>query len=155
MTSGQPSAFTADDGATLQRGVDSVALAVQSARVAEIERRRHGWLGYLAEAGELLAGTLEPEMTLALVAQLVAPRLGPWCAVYLVDESGRSERATVWHSDEERMEDLRALPRLRTCPRPPSHPRRHPLAAARRRAHGRVARPPPATSRRPVATSSR
>ncbi|HEX7187059.1 MAG TPA: SpoIIE family protein phosphatase [Actinomycetes bacterium] len=119
VTSSQPSAFTADDGATLQRGVDSVALAVQSARVAEIERRRHGWLGYLAEAGELLAGTLEPEMTLALVAQLVAPRLGPWCAVYLVDESGRSERATVWHSDEERMEDLRAYLDSVPAPDPP------------------------------------
>ena len=104
-----PGTFSVEDGARLQRAVDSVALAVQSARVAEIERRRHGWLGYLAEASELLAGTLELEMALALVAQLVAPQLGPWCAVHLLDESGRSVPATVWHSDEDQIEDLRTL----------------------------------------------
>jgi len=109
VTSSVPGAFTVDSGARLQRAVDGVALAVQSARVAEMERRRHGWLGYLAEASELLAGTLELEMALALVAQLVAPQLGPWCAVHLVDESGRSNVATAWHSDEDRMDDLRAL----------------------------------------------
>lgn len=109
VTSSQPAAFTVEVGARMQRAVDGVALAVQSARVAEIERRRHGWLGYLAEASELLAGTLELDMALALVAQLVAPQLGPWCAIHLIDESGRSVPATVWHADEDRIEDLRQL----------------------------------------------
>lgn len=118
VASSTPAAFTVENGARLQRAVDSVALAVQSARVAEIERRRHGWLGYLAEASELLAGTLELEMALALVAQLVAPQLGPWCAVHLLDESGRSVPATVWHSDEDRIEDLRGLFETVTAPEP-------------------------------------
>jgi serine phosphatase RsbU (regulator of sigma subunit) len=48
-------------------------------------------------------------MTLALVVQLVVPRLGPWCAVYLADESGTSQAAYSWHSDEERLADLRTL----------------------------------------------
>ncbi|MGH8893393.1 MAG: SpoIIE family protein phosphatase [Actinomycetes bacterium] len=109
VTSRRTSAFTADDGARLQRAVDAIALAVQSARVAELERWRHGWLGYLAEAGELLAGTLDLDMALVLVAQLVAPQLGPWCAVHLVDETGRWAEGTVWHADEERLEDLRRL----------------------------------------------
>ncbi|HTE71629.1 MAG TPA: SpoIIE family protein phosphatase [Actinomycetes bacterium] len=119
VTSHQPSAFGSEAGATLQRAVDAVALAVQSARVTEIERRRHGWLGFLAEAGDLLAGTLDPEMALALVAQLVTPRLGPWSAVHLVDESGRSTLATVWHEDEERLADLRAYLDAVLPPEPP------------------------------------
>ena len=118
VASSAPATFSVEDGARLQRAVDSIALAVQSARVAEIERRRHGWLGYLAEASELLAGTLELEMALALVAQLVAPQLGPWCAVHLLDESGRSVPATVWHSDEDRIEDLHALVGAVEAPEP-------------------------------------
>lgn len=109
VTSSAPRAFTVADATRLQRGVDTVALALSSARVAEIERRRHGWLGYLAEASDLLAGTLEPDMALALVAQLVSPRLGPWCAVYLTDDGGEPRAAIAWHSDEERIADLRAL----------------------------------------------
>lgn len=120
VTSHQPSAFGSEAGATLQRAVDAVALAVQSARVTEIERRRHGWLGFLAEAGELLAGTLDPEMALALVAQLATPRLGPWSAVHLVDESGRSALATAWHEDEERLADLRAYLEAVPPPEPPA-----------------------------------
>lgn len=109
VTSSTPKAFAVADATLLQRAVDTVALAVSSARVAEIERRRHGWLGYLAEASDLLAGTLELDMALALVVQLVAPRLGPWCAVYLTDESGTSDVAIAWHSDEERIADLRSM----------------------------------------------
>jgi len=108
VTADRTDAFSVEDGTRLQRAADSVALAVQSARVAEIDRRRHGWLGFLAEASELLAGTLELDMALALVAQLVTPRLGPWCAVHLTDETGRAQPAIVWHSDEERIDDLRA-----------------------------------------------
>ena len=119
VTAARPSAFAVDDGANLQRGVDAVALALQSARVTEIERRRHGWLGYLAEAGELLAGTLDPDMALALVAQLVTPRLGPWCAIYLVDESGASTRATEWHADEDRLDALREYLDAVPPPQPP------------------------------------
>lgn len=120
VTSSRPAAFTVDHGAFLQRAVDSIALAVQSARVAEIERRRHGWLGYLAEASELLAGTLEQDMALALVSRLVAPQLGPWCAVHLADESGRPVLATLWHADEDRLDDLQRLFDAAPPPEPPA-----------------------------------
>lgn len=118
VTSSVPGTFTAEAGLRLQRAVDGVAPAVQSARVAELERRRHGWLGYLAEASELLAGTLELEMALVLVAQLVAPQLGPWCVIHLVDHTGRSVPATVWHCDEDRIEDLRRLVEAVPAPEP-------------------------------------
>lgn len=109
ITSEDAGRFGIDDGAWLQRAVDEVALAVQSARLTELERSRRAWLSYVAEASELLAGTIELDMTLALVVQLVVPRLGPWCVVYLVDESGTAQAESSWHADEERLDDLRAL----------------------------------------------
>ena len=148
VTAARPSAFAVADGVNLQRGVDAVALALQSARVTEIERRRHGWLGYLAEAGELLAGTLDPDMALALVAQLVTPRLGPWCAIYLVDESGRSTRATEWHADEDRLDDLRAYLDAVPPPEPPGAGVTRWLPGSLERLAGRPARAGQADRRR-------
>ena len=112
VTAHRPLAFSATEATRLQRAVDEVALVVASGRLAEVERRRHLWLSFLAEASDLLAGTLELDMTLALVAQLVTPRLGSWCAIYLADEQRPSEPprlALVWHGDENRIESLREL----------------------------------------------
>ena len=58
-------------------------------------------------------------MALALVAQLVTPRLGPWCAIYLSDESGRMSRATAWHADEDHLDALGAYLDAVPAPEPP------------------------------------
>jgi serine phosphatase RsbU (regulator of sigma subunit)/anti-sigma regulatory factor (Ser/Thr protein kinase) len=65
------------------------------------------WLGFVAEASDLLAGTLDQERTMALLAQLVVPRLGAWCAVYAVDDVGAARPAYIWHADEDRADTLR------------------------------------------------
>jgi serine phosphatase RsbU (regulator of sigma subunit)/anti-sigma regulatory factor (Ser/Thr protein kinase) len=64
------------------------------------------WLGFVAEASDLLAGTLDQERTMALVAQLMVPRLATWCAVYTIDEVGTARPAYVWHADETRTDAL-------------------------------------------------
>jgi phosphoserine phosphatase RsbU/P len=69
--------------------------------------RRRSWTTYLAETSELLAQSLDMRLTCAIVPQLVVPRLGLWCAVYLVDGRGRPAPAAATHADEA------ALPRLR------------------------------------------
>jgi serine phosphatase RsbU (regulator of sigma subunit) len=61
----------------------------------------------VAEASDLLAGTLDQERTMALVAQLMVPRLATWCAVYTIDEAGGARPAYVWHADETRTDALR------------------------------------------------
>lgn len=76
------------------------ALAVHTAQV------RRGALAYLVEAGELLAGCLDPERTLALAAQLVVPKLAVWCAIHRRDVTGRIRLALVWHADEEQHDAL-------------------------------------------------
>jgi serine phosphatase RsbU (regulator of sigma subunit)/anti-sigma regulatory factor (Ser/Thr protein kinase) len=66
-----------------------------------------GWLGFVAEASDLLAGTLDQERAMALVAQLVVPRLSAWCAVYSVDDVGAARPAYIWHADENQADTLR------------------------------------------------
>jgi hypothetical protein len=105
----RPGRFDNDSAVRLQEAADRVALAVQTARLVELERQRRGWLTFLTEASELLAGTLDLDMTLALVGQLVVPRLATWCAVHVDDDGDTPQLAYVWHASEDRTDDLRAL----------------------------------------------
>src|SRR3954470_14917543 len=43
---------------------------------------------FLAEAGKILASSLDYEKTLATVADLVVPGLADWCFIYILNESG-------------------------------------------------------------------
>ncbi|MBA3489238.1 MAG: SpoIIE family protein phosphatase, partial [Longispora sp.] len=79
--------------------------------------QRLDWLSFLSETSELLAQSLDAELTLALIPQLVVPRLGDWCAVHTADQSGTLILATWLHRDEPSLPLLRdqlreAAPRL-------------------------------------------
>ncbi len=108
-TTAEPDRFTDTDAESLQKLADRVALSLERARLAELERVRRGRISFLAEASDLLAGTLDQDKTVALAAQLVVPRLASWCAVYLGENGGPPEPAYVWHSDETRCDALAAL----------------------------------------------
>ncbi|WP_394303152.1 PP2C family protein-serine/threonine phosphatase [Sphaerimonospora cavernae] len=70
--------------------------------------RGPGWLGFLADASELLAGTLNPDMVPAIIAQVVVPRLASWCAVYTAAHAtGPLRLAYLWHADETQIDGLR------------------------------------------------
>ncbi|WP_246179239.1 SpoIIE family protein phosphatase [Actinomadura decatromicini] len=101
--------FAEADGVRLGRLADEMSLSLEKARVGELERSWRGWLSFVAEASDLLAGTLDQERTMALVAQLVVPRLATWCAVYTVTEAEPDRLAYVWHADENRADGLREL----------------------------------------------
>ncbi|MFI0453865.1 SpoIIE family protein phosphatase [Actinomadura sp. 6N118] len=104
-----PDRFDETHGARLGRIADETSLALEKARIGELERSWRGWLSFVAEASDLLAGTLDQERTMALVAQLVVPRLAQWCAVYTVGDSEAAQLAYVWHADENRADGLREL----------------------------------------------
>jgi serine phosphatase RsbU (regulator of sigma subunit) len=71
--------------------------------------RSPDWLGFLADASDLLAGTLDPDMVPAIIAQIVVPRIATWCAVYTPDQEGGPLRlAYLWHADEGELDVLRA-----------------------------------------------
>jgi serine phosphatase RsbU (regulator of sigma subunit)/anti-sigma regulatory factor (Ser/Thr protein kinase) len=111
-----PDRFTDLDSARVHHVAGQVSLPLERARLNEQERARHGGISFLAEASDLLAGTLDQEQTIALAAQLVVPRLAAWCAVLLTDENGASRPARAWHADEARNDALSDL--LRCVPPP-------------------------------------
>ncbi|MDX3072542.1 SpoIIE family protein phosphatase [Streptomyces sp. MI02-7b] len=105
-----PGRYSNEEALRLQFAADRIALAVESARLTELERLRRGSLSFLVEASDLLAGTLERDQTLALMAQMTVPTLASWCAVYTIgDQSSEPELAFVLHEDEDRIDGIKAL----------------------------------------------
>jgi serine phosphatase RsbU (regulator of sigma subunit) len=104
-----PDRFDGDDAAKLQDVADRVAMSLERARLSELERKRRGRIGFLAEASELLASTLDQEKTISLIAQLVVPRLAAWCAVLLADDSGALQPSYIWHANESLIDPLGSL----------------------------------------------
>lgn len=103
-----PGAVPPADAADLAELVaQRVGMAVESAWLREVDQRRRAWLAYLADTSELLGQSLDVELTVAVVPQVVVPRLGAWCAVHLVDDAGRLQLAALTHADEERLPELR------------------------------------------------
>lgn len=86
-----------------------VGLMLESERLREAELRRQTWLTFLAEASELLAQSLDPQLTVALIPRLIVPRLGSWCAVHLTDWAGETHLASSAHVDEEMLPVLSEL----------------------------------------------
>ncbi|MFI5619947.1 SpoIIE family protein phosphatase [Streptomyces sp. NPDC051567] len=105
-----PGRYSNEEALRLQFAADRIALAVESARLGELERLRRGSLSFLVEASDLLAGTLDLDQTLALMAQMTVPTLATWCAVYTIaDQASDPYLAYVLHEDEERIDGLREL----------------------------------------------
>ncbi|GIE98163.1 SpoIIE family protein phosphatase [Paractinoplanes rishiriensis] len=76
------------------------SLHLENDRLRRTDLRRQTWLTFLAEASELLAQSLDVNLTMALIPQLVVPRLGQWCAVHTTDAWGRLQLAAATHTDE-------------------------------------------------------
>ncbi|MFC5724702.1 SpoIIE family protein phosphatase [Streptomyces gamaensis] len=105
-----PGRYTNEEALRLQFAADRIALAVERARLNELERLRRGSLSFLVEASDLLAGTLDRDQTLALMAQMTVPTLATWCAVYTVaDPASEPELSYVLHEDEDRIDGLKTL----------------------------------------------
>jgi phosphoserine phosphatase RsbU/P len=96
-----------------------VAMAVETRWLRAVDQRRRAWMAYLAEASELLGQSLSVELAVAVVPQVVVPRLGRWCAVHL-SEAGTLVLAALTHADEDELPELRAAldPEARPGPSP-------------------------------------
>lgn len=86
-----------------------VGMAVESAWLRGVDQRRRAWMTYLAETSELLSQSLDVELAVAVVPQVVVPRLGQWCAVHLTDPLGRLRLVALTHADEDALPELRAV----------------------------------------------
>ncbi len=66
---------------------------VTKAKEAELRQR------FLAQAGQLLASSLDYEQTLQRIARLAVPWLADWCAVDMPSEHGEIEQVALAHVD--------------------------------------------------------
>jgi serine phosphatase RsbU (regulator of sigma subunit) len=87
---------------------ERLSLALENDRLRRADLRRQAWLTFLAEASDLLAQSLEVELTMALIPRLIVPRLGQWCAVYTTDEWSEPQLASAAHTDEALLPELLA-----------------------------------------------
>jgi serine phosphatase RsbU (regulator of sigma subunit) len=101
-----PDGFDHASYALAMLSAERMALVMDASRVRETEARRRGFLVFLAEASELLANSLDVDLTLVLVAQLCVNRLGEWCVIHTPDEYGRPELAATAHADERAIGEL-------------------------------------------------
>ncbi|HXE09118.1 MAG TPA: GAF domain-containing protein, partial [Acidobacteriaceae bacterium] len=77
--------------------------ALRISELHEQNQREKARLAFLAEASELLASSLDYEITLERVARLAVPRVADWCTVQVV-ENGALTRVAVAHADPEMVE---------------------------------------------------
>ncbi|MDB5033947.1 MAG: domain S-box [Chlorobi bacterium] len=78
-------------------GVIMVFHDVTERRRLEIEQN------YLFQSSELLASSLDYEMTLKRLADLSVPHIADWCAVDIINDDGIVERLAVAHVDPEKV----------------------------------------------------
>jgi sigma-B regulation protein RsbU (phosphoserine phosphatase) len=100
---------TDDDDCFLELAAERLSLLAAEHGVTRAEQQREAELDYLAEATELLAGSMNVALTLTLATQIVVPRLADWCAAYVVDDRGRPRRVTATHRREERIDAVNEL----------------------------------------------
>jgi signal transduction histidine kinase len=92
-------------------GIGTAAVYERQARLAE-ERR------LIAEASELLGSSLDYEVTLAHVAQLVVPTLADWCAIDVVAGDGSIQRLATAHADPAKVRFAQELTAILPAPDP-------------------------------------
>ncbi len=73
---------------------------------AEAARRR---AAFLAEAGRLLAESVDQSSTLVALTKLALPTLGAWCIVDILEEGDAIHRLGIYHPDPEKQKLAREL----------------------------------------------
>ncbi|MEX2571198.1 MAG: ATP-binding protein [Gemmatimonadota bacterium] len=76
-----------------------------------VQRRRYASQKFLAGAGAVLSGRLDPVTTLGNIARFAVPTLADWCAIDLLDDAGGIERVAVEHVDQRKARAAAALAR--------------------------------------------
>jgi sigma-B regulation protein RsbU (phosphoserine phosphatase) len=92
-----------------QLAAERFGLALENERLRDTDLRRQTWLTFLAEVSELLAQSLDIDLTMALIPRVVVPRLGQWCAIYTARDASELKLAAIAHADETAVPALMTL----------------------------------------------
>ncbi len=85
-----------------------IALSIESDYLHRADRRRRDWMAYLADTSQLLGQSLDVELTVTMIPQILVPRLGQWCAVHLTEPTHELDLAALTHANEELIPELRS-----------------------------------------------
>lgn len=102
--------FDQEERAFLNAVAQQASFALDRARLYEAERLAGERLAFLAEATELLSGSLDLDATLRRLAEVATTRIADWCAIDLVDDGSELRHVVVAHRDPEQVrlaEELR------------------------------------------------
>ena len=111
LAAGGSEQFTPDDVIFLRSVANLIAAAIARDRAEERRRRSEEALRFLAEAGHLLSESLDYDVTLSTLADLVVPRLADWCIVDLAEEDGTMRRVAVRAADSRKQQLLDTIHR--------------------------------------------
>ena len=101
--------FDPEERVFLVAAAQQAAYALERARLHEAERLANERLTFLAEAGEVLAGSLNPDDTMGRIAELAVGRVADWCGIELLDADGGLRSVAVAHVDPARVRLAREL----------------------------------------------
>ena len=108
-----------------------VKLAINSFHDVTEELRSHERVRFLSEASSLLASSLDLEVTLARLGDVIVPAVADYCIIDLVDEGAPLRQAVLHHVDPEREELLREIRRAYPPDGNPQHPASRVLASGK------------------------
>ncbi|MGH2933312.1 MAG: GAF domain-containing protein [Gaiellaceae bacterium] len=100
--------YTEADVTLAEELAGRAALAIDNSRLYRTTEQAQRRFGFLVEASDVLASSLDYDETLSTLARLAVPRLGDWCVIYIVDDDGAIERRAVEHAGG-RQEFVRAI----------------------------------------------
>jgi PAS domain S-box-containing protein len=115
--------FSEEDQIAISMLADRVAVALEIARLQDVEQRERRRLDFLATAGTVLAESIDYEATLKAVACVVVPELADVSLVELRGEDGRFRRVAAHHVDRSKQKLLGETPEPVDCRLLPAHSR--------------------------------
>jgi PAS domain S-box-containing protein len=98
-------------GAAVRDGEGRIVRWVGSCTDIDDHKRTEETHRFLAEAGALLASSLDYRQTLPALAALAVPRMADWCSMELLGNGGEMDRIAVVHADPHRLDLIRELER--------------------------------------------
>ena len=110
--------FSTEERAFMLAAAQQAANALGRAQLHDREQRVRERLTFIAEASEILSGSLDPDATLQKLASIAVPRIADWCAVDLL-EGEEIRSVAVAHVDPAKVESVHRL-RERYSPDPHS-----------------------------------
>jgi GAF domain-containing protein len=112
----EPKSWTADEREFFVTLVALLVTALERARLTHAERQINAQLAQrgealrlIADVGTLLSSSLDYELVLRQLTQMLVPVIADWSAIDVLDAAGRVQRLAAYHSDPEKIAQAHAI----------------------------------------------